>query len=441
MSIPAKYGTSDCVERFGALRSLKIRAAFLFNNFLLIITALYYLKPASRSLFIEFLGADWVPYVWIGTALIMGFVVLGYHRLVERYNRFHVVLWTLLAFTGLLVMFRVLLINPTAAVSVGLYIFVDIFGVVLVEQFWSLTNSIYSTDQGKRWYGLVGTGGLTGGLIGGGIALILIKWTPLQTPDLLLAAAATLLIIFGLTWYMGRLGIYCEVQKPVTPDDASEGWKALGRSRYLILIAAILLLAQLASPVVEFQYLKTVEVNYVELDARTAFLSSIFSLLGGIAIAVNLTLTPLIQRRLGVIAGLLVQPLTMILCSLGFMVHSTLLMGVATKISDRGLSYSINRASKELLYVPVNPVLIYQAKAWIDMFGYRMFKIFSSVMILLLTQWLPVKVGVAQLSWITVGICITWIGVIMVLRSDYQMVSERELQAGLMTPLASEQPG
>nr|NIM98213.1 ATP translocase [candidate division Zixibacteria bacterium] len=93
------------------------------------------------------------------------------------------------------------------------------------------------------------------------------------------------------------------------------------------------------------------------------------------------------------------------------------------------------------LYVPVNPVLIYQAKAWIDMFGYRMFKIFSSVIILLLTQWLPVKVGVAQLSWVTVGICITWIGVIMVLRSDYQMVLERELQAELMAPLASEQPG
>jgi len=123
---------------------------------------------------------------------------------------------------------------------------------------------------------------------------------------------------------------------------------------------------------------------------------------------------------LSVIAGLLVQPVMMSICSGVFFLHTTLFTGSAAKISDRALSYSINRASKELLYVHVDPILIYQAKAWIDMFGYRTFKIFSSFIILTLTRWLPFQVNVPQLSWITMGICTLWIMVVFSLRFEYQ---------------------
>jgi AAA family ATP:ADP antiporter len=77
------------------------------------------------------------------------------------------------------------------------------------------------------------------------------------------------------------------------------------------------------------------------------------------------------------------------------------------------------------LYVPVDSVLIYQAKAWIDMFGYRLFKVTGSVVILLFTQWLPFQISVSQLSWFTVSICAIWIALILVLRHDYQLVCEK----------------
>jgi len=206
----------------------------------------------------------------------------------------------------------------------------------------------------------------------------------------------------------------------------------LGHSRYLVLIAAILLLAQLASPLVEYQFLKSVEAHYVEREARTAFLSMFFSVLGLVSIMVNLVITPLIHRKLGVIAGLLVQPLMIGLCSWGFLLQQTILTAGALKISDRGLSYSINRASKELLYVPVDPILIYQAKAWIDMFGYRMFKVLGSLLILLSTRWLPFTLGVGQLSWLTLGICTVWVGFISMLRSDYRLVSRKAIESALL---------
>ena len=419
---------AECKARYIALRKLGFRALFLFVNFFLIIMALYQLKPASRSLFIESLGAQQLPYIWIATALTMGVFITFYHRLVERHSRINVVLGTCLVVSALLVIFRILLDYPGPIAAACFYVFVDILGVVLIEQFWSLTNSIYTTQEGKSWYGFVGTGGLIGGVLGGWVAAMFIKHTPLQTPDLLLTAAAIITIIFILTWFMGRAGIFCEVDHVVRIiEPSSGGWRILSHSRYLLLIAAILLLAQLASPIVEYQFLNSVEASYPEREARTAFLSLFFAVLGAVSIAVNMGITPLVHRALGAIAGLLVQPLMIWIFSWCFFFQSTLFFAGATKISDRAMSYSINRASKELLYVPVDSVLIYQAKAWIDMFGYRLFKVAGSVLILLFTQWLPFAVSLPQLSWFTVSICVIWIILIMVLRHDYQLVCEQSV--------------
>jgi len=415
------FDLNECVAKYPLLRSIKVRAAFLIANFFLIILALNQLKAASRSIFIDAHGADLLPYVWIATAIVMGAFVTIYHRLVSRYSRFNIVLGSCLLFSSLLVAFRLLMMEFESLVSVGLYIFVDILGVVLVEQFWSLTNSIYTTQEGQSWYGFVGTGGLVGGVAGGTAAALLVTQTPLRTPDLILTAAATIALIYVLSWLMGRIGFFCEVDDVVSREgiEQTDGWRAIAQSRYLILIAAILLLAQLVSPLVDFQYLKMIETAYPQQELRTAFLSMFLSLTGLISIAINLAVTPLIHRFWGPIAGLLVQPLLILISSIGFMTHSTLFFGAAAKISDRSLSYSINRASRELLYIPVSSVLIYQAKAWIDMLGYRIFKVAGSLLILIFTQWLPVKTSIGQLSYLSVIICGFWIGFVMLLRQHY----------------------
>jgi AAA family ATP:ADP antiporter len=415
---------SECQARFPLLRAVGLRSGLLSFNFFLIILALYQLKPASRSLFIESLGAAQLPFVWIATALVMGIFISFYHRWVQRYSRVRVVLTSCLSIVVILTAFRVFSMNPGPASSICLFVFTDILGVVLVEQFWSLTNSIYTTPEGRGWYGVVGTGGLVGGMVGGWLAALLLKHTALKTPDLLLTAAGIIALIFLLTWYMSHSGMYCEVDRAAQPSDAPSphGWRIFGHSRYLLMIAALLLLAQLASPLVEYQFLNTVETAFPERDARTGFLGDFYSLLGVVSVAVNVVATPVVHRVFGPIAGLMVQPLLMWVCSWGFLLTPTLFFGGAARISDRALSYSINRASRELLYVPVDPVVIYQAKAWIDMFGYRTFKIAGSLLILLFTQWLPFRLGVARLSWFTMGICAVWIIVVVVVRNQYHRV-------------------
>jgi AAA family ATP:ADP antiporter len=390
---------------------------------------LYQLKPASRSLVIESLGTARLPYVWIMTAVTMVVFISFYHRLVARFSRLNIVLGTCLTISGLLIVFRVISNAPGTIVPVCLYVFVDILSVVLVEQFWSLTNSIYTTREGKSWYGLVGTGGLVGGVVGGGLSAFLINYTPLQTPDLLVTAAGTIFLIFVLTWIMGRIGLFCEVEYVVNHTAADRGsWRIFGHSRYLLLIAGVLLLAQLVSPLIDYQFFDRIGQSYPDREARTAFLSLFFSVMGLISIGINLGITPLIHRVFGAIGGLLAQPLMISLLSWCFLFQPTLFFGCAVKVGDRGLSYSINRASKELLYIPIDPVVIYQAKAWIDMFGYRLFKVLGSVVILLFTQWLPIALAVNQLSWFTIAICAAWIGLIIFLRLEYHLVCQKSFQ-------------
>ena len=397
------------------------RAAVLFLNFLLIILAYYQVKSASRSLLIEYWGAGSFPYVWIVSALVLGTFIGFYHRLVERFSRFLVVLGTLLLLIGLLIGFRALFLTASGPAALAFYVFVDIFSVILVEQFWSLTNTVNDSREGKKSYWFIGTGGLLGGVVGAGSAAFLVSATPMQTPDLLLSCAGLLAVTFVVNLAIGRMGLYDELRDEEPPAEAAGGWRSLLANRYLLLIAAALFCAQIAQPVVEFQFLKAIEAAYSDLDERTAFIGEFFGVLGLVSIAVNLALTPLIHRYLGIMAGMLVQPVLLAVCSFGFIWQPTLAMASAMKISDRGLSYSINRASKEQLYIPVDPVLTYQAKAWIDMLGYRLFKIAGAGLIIVYTEWFALGDAVAPIGWLTLAICASWALVIAALSREYRL--------------------
>ncbi|HUS24826.1 MAG TPA: Npt1/Npt2 family nucleotide transporter [Candidatus Binatia bacterium] len=404
----------------GVLNRPAVRSVLLFLDFFLIILAYYQVKPASRSLFLEHGSAAQLPYLWVGSAALLVALMPIYQRMVRHFSRLNIVLGTCAVVVAMLVLFRVLLRDAALPTAVGFYLLVDIFSVVLVEQFWSLTNSVYRSSDGRRWYGLIASGGLVGGAVGGLLAAWLVSAKIAATADLLLVSAGIIGLMMGLTWWLARYGFYDEALPLYTPEksDATDIWTAVRNSRYLMLIALMLLLSQICEPIVEYQFMHLVELTYTDAEARTAYLSGFLSLLSGVALLVNLAVAPLLLRRFGAAAGILAQPVLLGLSALGFAFEYRLWMAGAVKLCDRALAYSINRTARELLYVWVDAATIYRAKAWIDMVGYRGFKIVGSITILLLTQWLPWKVSDAGLSWTVVVMCAGWIvaGVYLVRR-------------------------
>lgn len=396
----------------GLLNSRAARALVLFFNFFFIILAYYQVKPASRSLFLDFGSAASLPYLWVASAVLILLLIPLYQRLIARFQRLNVVLGTCALVIALLLVSPIFLHQqPGLATAVAFYLLVDLFSVVLVEQFWSLTNSVYRSADGRRWYGLIASGGVAGGLLGGLLASTLVIVSPLTTIDLPLVAAALLGLMMSLTLWLGRNGLYDEAPRPSAEavHDAAVIWRTLRGNRYLLLIALLLLLSQIAEPIVEYQLMSLVEQTYDEREARTAFLSGFYALLSGVALGVNLLLVPLIYRYGGILVALLAQPVLLAGSAVLFSANVQMWTAGLMKVVDRGLSYSINRTARELLYVRIDPPTIFRAKAWIDMAGYRAFKIPGTLLILLLTQWLPWgSVGLAQLSWVVIGLCVVW---------------------------------
>ena len=395
-----------------------VRSLALFANFFLIILAYYQVKTASRALLLEAGGSALFPYVWVISAVTLATIIGFYHQLVRKLPRVSVVLGALVVFTALLCIFRYMTPSFHTGAALAFYVFVDIFSVILVEQFWSLTNSVSTAHQGRNTFWFVGTGGLCGGLAGGLLASGLVDGGYVQTADLLYVCAGLLMLTFILNFLMWTKGMYKEIHSKATIVDASGGWRTLAGNRYLLLIAALLCLSQLAQPIVEYQFIYAIEQTYSETAERTVYLGRFFAFLNIAAIGINLIVTPLIHRHLGIFAGLAMQPIVLAFSAFGFFVYSTLTIAAGMKIADRGLSYSINRASKEQLYIPVDATSTYQAKAWIDMLGYRLFKVLGSGLILLTTVWLPIF-SVAELSIMTFVICLVWLYTIALVARYY----------------------
>lgn len=400
----------------------RLRSLILFMHFFLVVTAYYQVKPASRTLFITYVGNDNFPWIWIASAVTLGALLPFYSSIIRRFSTDKILAWSCGCFAFCMLIFRLLLIHPTMLSVAIFYIIIDIYSVVLVEQFWSHASSLHKTNEGKQWYGIIGSGGVLGGIAGSALASWLIDNVGLKTIDLLIVSALFLLVFVVLIPWLNRRGYFAprSIDSAAQHLEVSKTMKELVANRYVVLITLLILFSQLLEPIIEYQFMAALAANISELDQRTAYLSSFFVVLGVISLGINLLITPIVLRYLGTIAGLCAQPLLIIITSSCFFLAPSLNIAGTLKIADRGISYSINRAAKELLYIPLAQMTIYRVKALIDMFGYRLFKILSSLMILGVSKVTLPETATAFLFIVTLLLCAVWLYFIRLVSREYQ---------------------
>ena len=84
------------------------KALLMFLYFYLIITAYYILKPVRDSLFIEWMGAQNLPFVYLGDSLCIGVVVWIYSRFATRMEGYRVATLSMMALSSCTVALNVL---------------------------------------------------------------------------------------------------------------------------------------------------------------------------------------------------------------------------------------------------------------------------------------------------------------------------------------------
>ncbi|HSE44942.1 MAG TPA: hypothetical protein VLA89_06400, partial [Gemmatimonadales bacterium] len=166
-----------------------VTALLLALNVLLLLCAYYIIKPVREALILSGEGAEVKSYAAAGQALLLLVLVPAYGALADRLPRRKLLNVVTGFFIVCLVAFWALA-RARAPVGVPFFLWVGIFNLMIVAQFWSFANDLYTKDQGERLFPIVAFGASLGA-VGG--SLLTNRLIPLVgVPQLLLVAAGLL---------------------------------------------------------------------------------------------------------------------------------------------------------------------------------------------------------------------------------------------------------
>ena len=348
--------------------------------FFCILSALMLLRPARDALGME-RGLDEVRWLFVGTALVTLAVNPVFGWLVARLRRLQFIAATYAFFAVSLCGFWALLVFAPGAVGARsgqvFYVWFSVFNLFVTMVFWALLADRFSSDQGKRLFALIAVGGTLGAIFGPWLASRLAE--PLGTPALLLIAAGFLLM--GIALAAGLLvrlhgdGRRDARVRPFEParigGSAWAGIRAVFASRYLSAIAGYVVIMTIVATFLYFTRLQMVAAAETELDARTGLLGNIDMWTQVAVLALQLTLSGQIIRRLGLPFALALLPVAMALGFIGLALYASFAVLILLEAANRAIQRGLTRPARETLFTVVDREEKYKAKAFIDTFIYR----------------------------------------------------------------------
>lgn len=392
-------------------------------------------KAVRQASYVDQLGAAQLPFVFLLVAVVAYPVLRIYERAADRWHRDHLVIGTLvLAATGMIV-FWWLMRRPSPGVSVGYYLWIALATALTLTQLWSYVNHLFDARQARRLFGLIGAGSLLGGVLGGQIT----RWAgsvgELDVRHALLFGAATLLLCAGIVRLVerragqratlsGRIST-AFVQESARPEPSEGAW-----TPHVRVIAIIMFLTVIVAEIVDLQFNWMVEQATGSLSERAAAFGNFYSIMGLAAFVFQLVFTSRIHRSLGVGFAMRVLPLFVFVSS-AVVALGTVWIPLAPffvvgllKVGDNGLRYSLDHATRELLFVPVPVRHRAAAKATVDVFVHRFAKGVGAILLLSVTfGWIEVL----HTAWLALALTSVW----LMLTVSAQRHYIRALRSGL----------
>ena len=344
----------------------------------------YILKPIREALILSQAGAEVKSYASAAQALLFVLVVPAYGAFASRVNRVKLISGMTLFFISNLVIFF-FLGSSGLEIGVAFYIWLGIFNFMIVSQFWAFANDVYTEEQGKRLFPIVGIGISFGAVAGAKLTSEIIG--KMGTYQLMMLASALLVVFILLIVWVNRREagralkkVADEAKKPLGKEG---GFQLVMKDPYLRLIAVLILLLNLVNTVGEFILGKLVENNSIALfGAGEAFEAQrgvfIGAFYGDFYFWVNLAgflvqafLVSRIIRVAGVRRSLFALP-CISLSSYSLAAFFPVLRIVrVVKIGENSTDYSLNNTVRQALFLPTSREAKYKAKAAVDTFFAR----------------------------------------------------------------------
>jgi AAA family ATP:ADP antiporter len=223
-------------------------ATLLCLDIFLILTAYYIIKPVREALILAGGGAEIKSYSAAGQAILLLGAVRLYAWLASRFPRRRLINTVTLFFIACLGLFYLLAMMQVSLFYLGIafFLWVGIFNLMVIAQFWSFANDLYTPEAGKRLFVIVAFGASSGAVFGSFVAGRLIE--PLGVYQLLLVAGVLLLVsLFLINLVDSREkrtaagSISPQVVDAEKPIEKGKAFQLVMKSRYLLLIALLML--------------------------------------------------------------------------------------------------------------------------------------------------------------------------------------------------------
>lgn len=410
---------------------------------MLVVGAYTVVKSVRDAVFLSRFSVTSLSFIAIGLAVATSFIVSLYLRTTKGLARPTLIGGTnlLVAISLVLIFFGLGLQSLSTLLPWVLYIWSSIFGVFLVMQFWLLAGDLFDTREAKRLFGLVGAGAILGGVAGGVLSRVLAG--NVGTRGLLLVAAAMLLVeaaLARLVWPLRRAET--PPTKPARGDEGgkSGGFHTLTQNPYVGLLALALLFSTIATTLLDWQFKGIVKAEFAgRTDAMTSYFGTLYAYLSAFSFALQTLLTGFVLRRFGVRWGLLLLPVSVVGGSALILTH-TLIPGVSrlfaassAKVAEGGLRFAIDKASFELMWMPVPRRVKEEGKAFVDTVMDRLGTGITGLIWLLLAAFgLSSPSKIHLMSTAVLALAIAWVVILLRTRVAYVdafrgMLARREL--------------
>ena len=407
-------------------------ALLMFLYAFLAMTSYNIIQPLTRSKLIASLGAVNVPWVILGSGLFISVLMLGYTRLVSGLPRRWALPITQFGMAGVMFVFWVLFLRGGDWVSVAFYIWGMLLGVLLISQFWTLANGVYDPRQAKRLFGFIGGGVALGGMTGAGLTATLVE--TLGTNRLLLVSAAVLAVCaFIVFLIIGR-------ERPANVSAAVEEERgvSLGRafgllrnSRQIQLIAVVIGFGSLGAALIDQQLNMAAEVfeGEGEADSIGAFLAQVRFWLSLAAFVIQVWITPRIHKYLGIGFALLILPTSLGATALIILLNAALWAPAVASVMDRSFRYTVDKTTREVLFLPLPSTLRQEVKPFVDVTVDRLSRGAGSMLILLLIQPWGFELQWYQLSYVSLILTVIWFVMGFRAKREYLASFRRSLES------------
>lgn len=415
------------VRQFFDVRPEEGLPVLLTFLYIAVVVASYLLAKAIRSgLFLGEYDPESLVYVYAAVPLALTLFVPAYTRVVARFGSRAVAVGTLIFFSANVLCFWYLFRFSYFGLLPGIfYVWVNCFGVIAPVQAWSFANSLFDTRQAKRLFGLIGAGASFGAIAGGFLARELVARVG-GTVNLMFVLAGMILcgaaILIVANFRIRRRSWTRTGRRPRTPF--IEALRQISRDPYLRHMAALVFLVAIATQWTGFQFSLVVDDRFnSNADQITRFSGTFNFILGIGSFVMQLFVTGPALRRFGLAVTILVLPLTLGFGSLLILVIPTFLPVLLTNAGDQGLRFSLDKATYELLYLPIPHAQRGVLKNTIDILVTRVADGVGALLLGLATGgflMLPgLGFGLGETAGINVAIIAAWTFVAWRLRTEY----------------------